>query len=36
MAEAGISECIYKWEDGYVIYSEDNMSPDDDAIMYIM
>ena len=36
MAEAGISECIYKWEDGCVIYSEDNMNPDDDVIMYIM
>lgn len=36
MAEAGISECIYKWEDGCVIYSEDNMNPDDDVFMYIM
>lgn len=36
MAEAGISECIYKWEDGCVIYTEDNMNPDDDVIMYIM
>lgn len=36
MAEAGISECIYKWEEGCVIYSEDNMNPDNDAFMYIM
>lgn len=37
MAEAGISECIYKWEDGCVIYVDDNMnSADDDVIMYIM
>lgn len=37
MAEAGISECTYDWEDGCVIYAEDNMnSADDDIIMYIM
>ena len=36
MAEAGISDCTYKWEYGCVIYSEDNINPDDDAVIYIM
>lgn len=35
MAEEGISECIYKWEEGCVIYSEDNMKPGNDAVIYI-